>query len=80
MATQGVVALVDESGKTLVKAVCGCNGYNADKLGKNISRMNLRTIEEIYNQAINDEFGCQACLVIMDEQNAISHDNEELSS
>lgn len=81
MATQAVVSIVDKEDKTIIKAVCGCNGYNAAKLAEVISDIfhktkKVITAQEVYDQAIRLSFGCSNCLVAMDNKNIISEIDE----
>ncbi len=73
MATQGVVSLVNEQKGTIVKAVAGCNGYNADVLVEQINDRGLQSANEIYNAAKVCKFGCSDCLVVTDKDKSITN-------
>lgn len=78
MATQGLVTIIKDK-KVFIKVVSGCNGFNAKNLAESIKTLKLQTIEEIYDQALKDKFGCTACLVVYDKNHAIKMDDEKLS-
>lgn len=65
--TQGVVSFTYK-GEIRIKAIAGCNGFNAEHLAKSAEAEGLTTIEQIYAQAILDDFGCANCLVVMDSE------------
>lgn len=75
MSTNGVVSIVKD-GSTIVKAIAGCNGYNADYLlfaiiaaldeGLPLSA------ENVYTLALQKKFGCPECLVVMDNIETIA--------
>lgn len=72
MATQGVVSIA-KSGQTIIKAICGCNGYQAQELvnavkGKHCDTLTLRSV---YDAAREVAFGCRNCLVVMDQEEII---------
>ena len=64
MATQGIVSITD-GGKVILKAVAGCDGYNASKLVAKIKTKNLRSAMEVYDAAVEVGFGCSDDLVVM---------------
>lgn len=70
MATQGVVSLMRE-GRVIIKAVCGCDGYNAEALARLIIERKLATIEDVYNAARLVKFGCPDCLIVINEQRTL---------
>lgn len=70
MVTQAVISLV-KKGHTFIKVVCGCNGYNAEKLLKIIEDKRLDKIRPIYKMAIQNNIGCKECLVVMDDSDII---------
>lgn len=74
MSTQGLVSVVDKDGTVIAKAIAGCNGHNAGHLVKAIEEGGLRTAAEIKQAAINANFGCPQCLVVLD---ANAGSNEE---
>lgn len=61
-------------GETLVKAVAGCNGYNAPKLRRLIEQSSGVCKETVYNMAREVRFGCDDCLVVMDENGSVGAD------
>jgi hypothetical protein len=64
MGTQAIVSIAN-NGKTVVKTIAGCNGYNARKLETAILSEKLRTAKEVYEAAKGLNFGCHICLVVM---------------
>jgi NAD(P)H-nitrite reductase large subunit len=77
MATQAVISLVKKD-HTFIKIVCGCNGYNAEKLVKIIEDKQLDKIRHIYNAAIENNIGCKECLVVMDDNDIIFKGNDDV--
>lgn len=65
MATQGIVSTKYPCGKTKIKVIAGCNGINAEALAEQIKLNNLQTIDDIYSEAKDCQFGCRACLVVV---------------
>ena len=65
MATQGIVSIVNEQGETLVKAICGCDGYNAEKLATWLKENPTLDLFEIHRKALELDFGCTDDLVVM---------------
>lgn len=51
MTTQAIISLV-KKGHTFIKIICGCNGYNAEKLAKIIKDSRPDKIQDIYNIAL----------------------------
>lgn len=76
MVTQGIVSIV-QNNKTIIKAVAGCNGYNAKNLAEIIRFQKLSTAQEVYDAATRIGFGCEECLVVMDENNILFSDKED---
>jgi hypothetical protein len=68
MATNGIVSLVNEQGETLVKCVCGCDGYNAKQVANWLKENQTLDIEAIYKQCLFLDFGCNDCLIVMDNK------------
>lgn len=66
MGTQGVVSVV-QAGRTVIKCVAGCDGYNAERLAQVIAEQRLTTIDPIYDLALTLGFGCLDCLVVQDK-------------
>ena len=60
----------------LIKAVCGCNGYNADKLVQSICEQKPETPQAVYDLAIQNGFGCKNGLVVMGNSEVIARDKE----
>ncbi len=63
MGTRGVISIVRD-GETVIKAVCGCDGYNDELLVKAIEQLSHITADIIYAEAERVKFGCPACLVV----------------
>lgn len=76
MSTQGIVATKYPCGKTKIKAIAGCNGYNAEALGKQIKLKNLQSVDDIYYEAMDCQFGCRACLVVMSKSEVHNYDDD----
>lgn len=68
MATQGIISIM-KNNRVFIKIICGCDGYNAKKLVDTIKNNKLENIQDIYNAAIKDKFGCKDCLVVMNTDN-----------
>ncbi len=79
MATQGLISIV-ENGRVIMKVVCGCNGYNVKNVAKIIEDNYLENIQEIYNIAFENRFGCSSCLVVMNESDIIYKGDDDISS
>lgn len=75
MTTQAIISLV-KKGHTFIKIICGCDGYNAEKLVKNIKDSKPDNIKDIYIMALENGFGCKECLVVMDSE-SIFFDGDE---
>lgn len=80
MGTQAVVSIVDEQGKTIVKAVCGCDGYYAPQLAEKIATKQAHTAKQVYDLARTLHFGCDLCLVVIDKTNTMYRGGLELSA
>lgn len=80
MSTQGIVSIVGPDGKTLIKAIAGDNGSRAGELAERIREQRLVTAEQVYKAAQELRFGCDDCLIVMDEQGEEGHESalEEL--
>lgn len=61
--THGLVSITRD-GKVICKVVVGCDGYNADKLARWVSRMKTTDPDKIYIAAEGLDFGCRDCLVV----------------
>ena len=77
MTTQAIISLV-KKGRVFIKIVCGCNGHRAEKLVKIIKYKQPEKIQYIYKIALENNFGCKQCLVVMDDKNVIFKGEEEL--
>ena len=77
MATQAIVSLVKD-GHTCIKIICGCDGYNAEKLIKIIKDDKSDNIKDVYIAALENGFGCKDCLVVMDDKNIIFDGDESI--
>ncbi len=65
MATQGLVSLVNKQGRTLVKCVAGCDGYEAKQVAKWLKKHPTIDIGLIYKKCLELDFGCDGCLIVM---------------
>ena len=71
MGTQGMVTIMSNN-KVLMKAVCGCDGYNNIKLANKIKGLNLPIIPEmVYELAEQVKFGCDACRIVITADNKV---------
>ena len=75
MITQAVISIV-KNDQTFIKIVCGCGGNNAEKLAEVISRLRLENIDDIDIVAIENNFGCKDCLVVMNKEDVIFGERE----
>ena len=78
MATQGIVSLVNEQGETLVKVICGCDGYNAEKLANWLKQHPTLDLPEIHHKAIEFDFGCNDDLVVMSANDVYFRGEDDL--
>lgn len=79
MATNGIVSLVNDQGETLIKCICGCNGYNAERVANWLKENQTPTIEAIYKQCLSLNFGCTDCLIVMDSKEHY-YDNDRFAN
>ncbi len=63
MGTNGIVSVVKDR-KVIVKAVAGCNGFNAYKLKRLIMVSQAGTVASVVAAAHAVQFGCPDCLVV----------------
>lgn len=62
--TNGIVSVVKD-GNVLLKAVCGCDGYNAKSLAHLLRiETEVPPLDKVYDFAKSVGFGCNDCLVI----------------
>lgn len=86
MGTQAIISMV-KNGHTFIKIICGCDGYNADKLVKvlkdnkpgNIKDM-TKQLKLYYMMALENGFGCKDCLVVIDSENIIFDGDDNITS
>lgn len=81
MATQGLVTVI-KSGVVLQKIVVGCDGYNAPPLAEGLAELikgqeDYPALEEVYRLALEKDFGCENCLVVMDAARILHEGDEE---
>lgn len=74
MSTQGIVSIVS-NGKTLIKAIAGDNGFQAPLLAERIRKERLVTARQVYKAAQELRFGCDDCLIVMDEWGEVGHED-----
>lgn len=77
MTTQAIISLV-RNGHTFIKVICGCDGYNSEKLVKIIKDNKLDNIQDIYKIALENKFGCRECLVVMNDKDVIFDGDESV--
>lgn len=83
MATQGLLSIVDKNGTVKMKAVCGCNGFNTKALQKKLEEIiksGTLSLQKVYDAALDLEFGCSDCLVVLDNDKEIMpfmYENDE---
>jgi hypothetical protein len=77
--TQGLVSIC-VAGKVVLKFVAGNDGYNAEKVGARIKSSGLpRSLEDAHRLAIDEGFGCDDCLVVLDAEQSFFKGDDELS-
>lgn len=74
MATQGMITILDETGKVKFKIICGSDGYNVEKIPKK-KLLQATTPKDLYDLALEYECGCEESLVVsyVDDQNRVQH-------
>lgn len=78
MGTNAVVSVV-RNGSTIVKAVTGCDGGQAQELAGLIARRRCVDALSVVTAARDCGFGCNDCLVVMDDNDEIyAADADEL--
>lgn len=77
MGTNAVVSVV-RNGKTVVKAVTGCDGQSASDLAKLIAQRRRTDALGVLAAAKEVSFGCEDCLVVMDKHEIYAKDAEDL--
>lgn len=77
MTTQAIISLV-KNGNTFIKIICGCDGYNAEKLVKVLKDKKLNNIKDIYIMPLESGFGCKECLVVMNSENIVFDGDEKV--
>jgi len=77
MTTQAIISLV-RNGHTFIKIICGCEGYNSEKLVEIIKDSRPDNIQDIYKMDLENKFGCRECLVVMDDKKVIFNGDEPL--
>lgn len=75
--TNGIVSIT-RGGKTIIKVVSGCDGMKADKLAEEIKARGLMTASEIYDAALDVNFGCMGCLVVQAEGETVWRGDDDL--
>jgi hypothetical protein len=78
MATQGIVSVIDKTGKTKIKIIAGCDGYNAKKLADHIKKEQLLDLQSIYDAALALDFGSKSSLVVINKDGFIYEEDDEL--
>ena len=76
MSTQGMVTIMDGN-TVLMKAICGCDGYNASKLAQKVKRQWPISDEKLYDLAKDSGFGCDACRVVVTGNNTAVWNNQD---
>ena len=61
MATNAIVSIIKKNVMD-IKIVCGCDGFNIDKIDSN--KICAMTPREIYNYMLELGIGCKTCLVV----------------
>jgi hypothetical protein len=85
MGTQAIISMV-KNDHTFIKIICGCGGYNAEKLVKVLKDNksgNIKTGTDLlklyYIMALENGFGCKDCLVVMDSENIIFEGDDNIA-
>jgi len=77
MATQGMLS-VTKNGKTVLKAVAGCDGYNVKDLVKSLSKEDCTNPNKVYGKALDAGFGCHDCLVVLSADKIVHTSHDEV--
>jgi len=78
MATQGIVSIVNGE-KVVFKCVAGCNGMTATETANKLKALTNPTLDEVYDVCLENDFGCDDCLVVQSETEHKDRDGEGLS-
>jgi hypothetical protein len=74
--TQGMVTILC-GGKVAMKIVVGCDGYNASKVSAEVRAMGRTpTVAEALELSERIGFGCDACRVVVTENEAACRDGD----
>jgi len=77
MATQGMLSVV-RNGEVILKAVCGCNGSNVEKLKKSLEEGPILDPTLVHEKCLENSFGCPECLVVMSHNRIASETGDEI--
>lgn len=78
MATQGLVTIKIKE-RVVMKVVAGCNGSKAKKVARQLRKVWPITIEEAYQLALKNSFGCVECLVVITTSNIKFEGDDKVS-
>jgi hypothetical protein len=70
MSTNGVVIIRVDDG-IYAKIIADCNGMAAPELVRLLRGLDEFSLEELYKAALEADFGCRGCLVVMNSSRAI---------
>lgn len=78
MATQAIISIVKDN-KVQFKCVAGCNGMQAPKTAKELKKLKEPTLDEVYKICMENNFGCDDCLIVQSKNEHKDKYGEELS-
>lgn len=77
--TNGIVSMV-KGGQVVIKAVCGCDGYNAPALAHLLKQESeVPELEAVHRLALDVGFGCEDCLVVQGTDRNLFLGEDDLS-
>jgi len=76
--TQGLIS-VTHNDEVVMKIVVGCNGYHFKKVVKQLKGEWPVSLERAYEIALENDFGSENCLVVMDGNSEIFKGDEDHS-
>ena len=79
VSTQGLISIMKDK-SVIVKVICGCDGYNAKKVARIIEKRHLEKIQDIYDVALENGFGCSDCLVVMNKTDIVYKGDGDIDS
>ena len=78
MGTQGLLTILGQDNRVLFKIICGCNAQTIFELVDEIYKIDCLNTNLLYMRALELHFGCEKCLVVMDNKIIIFQDDIEI--